>query len=145
MNLNRLIRRNRFKNRAKADKPAWQWPKFLADWRTYTRRAAILTLIIGALAALMWALDRPVQVISMDGAFQRVSPGQIEKAVAPYAHAGFMSADLDDIQRAVEAVPCTSPSSRRRRPRAGESRACSIPAANCSSGKRRTCRRNCLA
>jgi cell division protein FtsQ len=105
MNLNRLIRRNRFKNRAKADKPAWQWPKFLADWRTYARRAAILTLIIGALAALMWALDRPVQVISMDGAFQRVSPGQIEKAVAPYAHAGFMSADLDDIQRAVEAVP----------------------------------------
>ena len=53
----------------------------------------------------MWALDRPVQVISMDGAFQRVSPGEIEKAVAPYAHAGFMSADLDDIQRAVEALP----------------------------------------
>jgi len=30
----------------------------------------------------------------MDGAFQRVSPGQIEKAVAPFTHAGFMSADL---------------------------------------------------
>ena len=71
-------------------------------------RTAALALVLGfaALAAGgWWALDRPVQVISMDGAFQRVSPGQIEKAVAPYAHAGFMSADLDDIQRAVEAVP----------------------------------------
>jgi cell division protein FtsQ len=60
---------------------------------------------LGALAALTWALDRPVRVISMDGSFQRVSPGQIEKAVAPYAHEGFMSADLDAVQRAVEALP----------------------------------------
>jgi cell division protein FtsQ len=105
MNLNWLTRRNRFKNRAKFEKPKRQWPKFLAEWRAHARRAVLLTLTIGALGALTWALDRPVQVISMDGAFQRVSPGQIEKAVAPYAHAGFMSADLDDIQRAVEALP----------------------------------------
>jgi cell division protein FtsQ len=62
-------------------------------------------LVLAALATLTWALDRPVRVISMDGAFQRVSPGQIEKAVAPFAHAGFMSAKLDDIQRAVETLP----------------------------------------
>ena len=41
----------------------------------------------------------------MDGSFQRVSPGQIEKAVAPFSRTGFMSADLDAIQRAVEALP----------------------------------------
>ena len=105
MNLTRLLRRNRFKNRAKAEKPKRQWPKFVTEWRTHARRAAILLLTIGALGALTWALDRPVQVISMDGSFQRVSPGQIEKAVAPYAHAGFMSADLDAIERAVEALP----------------------------------------
>jgi cell division protein FtsQ len=105
MNLNWLIRRNRFKNRAKSEKPAWRWPAFMVEWRRYARRAAIVALTGGALAALAWALDRPVQVISMDGSFQRVSPGQIEKALAPYAHAGFMSADLDQIQRAVEALP----------------------------------------
>ncbi len=37
----------------------------------------------------------------MDGSFQRVSPGQIEKALAPFTQAGFLSADLDRIQRAV--------------------------------------------
>jgi len=105
MNLNWLIRRNRFKNRAKNDKPGWQWPAFALEWRKYARRAATVALTGGALAALAWALDRPVQVISMDGSFQRVSPGQIEKALAPYAHTGFMSADLDQIQRAVEALP----------------------------------------
>jgi cell division protein FtsQ len=105
MNLNWLIRRNRFKNRTKAEMPGWQWPAFVVEWRRYARRAAAVGLTCGAVAALVWGLDRPVQVISMDGSFQRVSPGQIEKALAPYARAGFMSADLDQIQRAVEAVP----------------------------------------
>src|SRR5271165_3110485 len=97
-----LGRRNRFKPRAQAEKPEPRWRLGLAEWRTYARRSAILMLTAGSLAALAWALDRPVRVISMDGSFQRVSPGQIENAVARYAHAGFMSADLEAIQRAVE-------------------------------------------
>jgi cell division protein FtsQ len=100
-----LTRRNRFKNRVKAEKPEWQWPKFILEWRMHARRAALLTLTLSAFTALAFALDRPVRVISMDGSFQRVSPGQIEKAVAPFAHAGFMSADLEAIERAVESVP----------------------------------------
>jgi cell division protein FtsQ len=106
LSLNRLLRRNRFKNRAApAEKTERKWPRFITEWRRYAKRAAIGAAAAGALTGLTWALDRPVQTISMDGSFQRVSPGQIEKAVAPYAHAGFMSADLDDIQRAVEALP----------------------------------------
>jgi cell division protein FtsQ len=73
--------------------------------RAFTRRAALLAAIMGSVGALAYALDRPISVISMDGAFQRVSPGQVEKAVAPFTHAGFLSADLDHIQRAVEQVP----------------------------------------
>jgi cell division protein FtsQ len=104
MNLNRLMRRNR-KNKPKAPKRGWQWPAFLTVWRIYARRAALLLLLIGGLSALAWSLDRPVRVISIDGSFQRVSPGQIEKAVAPFAREGFMSANLADIQRAVETLP----------------------------------------
>jgi cell division protein FtsQ len=107
MNLKSLMRRNRFKNKnkPKQEKAKWQLPGFLKDWRANLRRAALLLALGGALSALAWSLDRPVRVISMDGSFQRVSPGQIEKAVAPFAKQGFMSADLDDIQRAVEALP----------------------------------------
>jgi cell division protein FtsQ len=105
MKLNWLTRRNRYKNRVKVEKRKWQWPKFVLEWRTHARRAALVALTLSALTLLGFALDRPVRVISMDGSFQRVSPGQIEKAVYPYAHAGFMSADLEAIQRAVESVP----------------------------------------
>ena len=105
MNLNSVLRRNRFKSKPKVQKPKRQWPAVAIEWRRYARRAALLAFLVGGLAALTWALDRPVRVISMDGSFQRVSPGQIEKAVAPFSEAGFMSADLDAIQRAVEALP----------------------------------------
>ena len=105
MNLNFSLRRNRFKNKPKTDKPQWKWPAFVVQWRSYARRATVLAAVVTGLAALLWAMDRPVRVISMEGCFQRVSPGQIEKAVAPFAQAGFMSADLDGIQRAVESLP----------------------------------------
>jgi cell division protein FtsQ len=98
-------RRNRFKSKAKPKKSSWKWPAIFREWRVYARRGALLLVLVGALGALTWALDRPVRVISIDGSFQRVSPGQIEKAVAPFANQGFMSADLADIQRAVETLP----------------------------------------
>ncbi len=105
MNLTLSLRRNRFKNKPRVEKPRWEWLSRGIEWRSYARRAALLVLGVAGLATLAWALDRPVRVISMDGSFQRVSPGQIEKAVAPFSQAGFMSADLDGIQRAVETLP----------------------------------------
>ena len=105
MNLQWLTRKNRFKKPAKAARKPWQWPGIVRNWRVYARRAAVVCLSVGGLAGLTWALDRPIRVISMDGAFQRVSPGEVERAVMPYAQAGFMSADLDRIERAVESVP----------------------------------------
>src|ERR1700720_391953 len=98
-------RRNRFKSKAAPEKSRFKWAGVLVQWRVYARRGALLLVLVGALSALTWALDRPVRVISIDGSFQRVSPGQIEKAVAPFANQGFMSADLADIQRAVESLP----------------------------------------
>ena len=103
--MNLLWRRNRFKSKATPKKSRWKWPAFLVQWRLYTRRAALAVALVGSLSARAWALDRPVRVISIDGSFQRVSAGQIEKAVAPFATQGFMSADLSDIQRAVESLP----------------------------------------
>jgi cell division protein FtsQ len=107
MNPNFLFRRNRFrpKNKPKTQQRGWHWPAFFAQWRTYARRAALLFSIAASLSALTWALDRPIRTVSIDGSFQRVSPGQIEQAVTPFAREGFMSTNLDDIQRAVEALP----------------------------------------
>ncbi len=103
-----IFRRNRFKKRvpARASAPRAALVALAKiDWRRHLRKGAVLAGLAACLGTLSWALDRPVHAISMDGTFQRVSPGQIEKAVAPYLQAGFMSADLDAIQRAVEKLP----------------------------------------
>jgi cell division protein FtsQ len=105
MSLQSLSRRNRFKKHTSPERAPLAWPAFIGNWRRQARRAALVVLGGGALAALLWGLDRPIRTISMDGTFQRVSPGEVQKAVAPFAHAGLISADLDRIQRAVEAVP----------------------------------------
>ena len=64
MNLQGITRRNRFKKRAAEEKPRWDWRKLAERSRIYARRSALLGGSIAALAALTWALDRPIRVIS---------------------------------------------------------------------------------
>jgi cell division protein FtsQ len=94
---------NRFKAKPKPVKKKFRLPQI--DWKSYARRGALVGIVAGSLIALSWVLDRPIRVISIDGSFQRVSPGQVEQVAAPYLKAGFMSADLDAVQRAVETLP----------------------------------------
>jgi len=93
---------NRFKAKAKPEKRRFKLPQI--DWIGYARRGAVVGILVCSLVALSWALDRPIRLISIDGSFQRVSPGQVEQVAAPYLKAGFMSADLDAVQRAVETL-----------------------------------------
>lgn len=95
---------NRFKAKAKPVKRSW-WRLPEIDWRLHARRVAVLGILICSLIALSFILDRPIRVMSIDGSFQRVSPGQVEQAAAPFLKAGFMSADLDAVQRAIETLP----------------------------------------
>jgi cell division protein FtsQ len=100
-------RRNRFKappRRGAPAKPARLVP-LLGALRAHAAKAGLALAAVVALAALTLVLDRPVASIAMDGRFERVSPGEIERAVRPFMHAGLLSADLDAIQRAVEALP----------------------------------------
>ena len=102
---NWLRRRNRFKAARRADRKKWSWPLLAVDWRAYAHRLTLVVCIGACLAALTWACNRPLRVIAMDGNFQRVSPVEIEKVVAPYLNTGFMTVDLAGIEHAVETVP----------------------------------------
>lgn len=102
---NWLRRRNRFKDRKQGTRGRWRLPRIAIDWRGLAHRIALVASIVACVAALAWVCNRPLRVIAMDGNFQRVSPVQIEKAVAPYLNAGFMTVDLAGIQRAVETIP----------------------------------------
>ena len=102
---NWLRRRNRFKNSQRDAARKLSLPRLAVDWRSLAHRVALVACIGACLAGLTWACNRPVRVIAMDGNFERVSPVQIEKVVAPYLNTGFMTVDLAGIQRAVETVP----------------------------------------
>lgn len=95
---------NRFKAKPKpAKRPWWRLPAI--DWKLHARRVAVVGILICGLVGLSWVLDRPISMMSIDGSFQRVSPGQVEQVAAPLLKAGFMSADLDAVQRAIEMLP----------------------------------------
>ena len=98
-------RRNRFKKPKSRALPAWRRLPALVNWAALARRGALVALVAACLAGLTWALNRPMSSVAIDGSFQRVSPLDVEKAVAPYLSSGFMSANLDAIQRAVEQIP----------------------------------------
>jgi cell division protein FtsQ len=68
-------------------------------------RVVTLIAACAVLVAVGWVLDRPIKKVEVDGAFQRVSPADIEQALAPLRGMGFLSADLAALQRALAAIP----------------------------------------
>jgi cell division protein FtsQ len=74
------------------------------DWRAIGTGAAVLAG--GAVAALLliFALDRPVQRVLLEGPFQRVSPTEVEGAIAKSAAGGLASVDLARIRGRIENI-----------------------------------------
>jgi hypothetical protein len=68
---------NRYKPKAKPARKAWRLPQI--DWKLHARRVAVIGILVGSLVGLSLILDRPIRVMSIDGSFQRVSPGQVEQ------------------------------------------------------------------
>jgi cell division protein FtsQ len=94
---------NRPRNRRREEK-SWQWPE--VDWRRAARIGAALAAV-GLLGLLVTrALDEPIDQVTLEGRFQRVSPLELEQAVRKRVDgAGLVSVDLAALQRSVEALP----------------------------------------
>ncbi len=72
--------------------------------RVVLTRTAALLAVCGVLLSVVWLLDRPIKRVEVGGAFQRVSPADIEQAIAPFRGAGFLSVDLDALAHALESI-----------------------------------------
>ena len=74
------------------------------DWRKVAIGAGVAAAL--ALVALLFALalDRPVRRVLVEGSFQRVSPPEIEAAVAEVARGGLASVDLDEVRERIERI-----------------------------------------
>ncbi|MFZ2508992.1 MAG: cell division protein FtsQ/DivIB [Steroidobacteraceae bacterium] len=77
--------------------PEIEWPR--------AGRLAGALLALAALATLLAiGLDQPVRSIVIDGPFQRVSAVEVEQAARGALRGGFVSANLDRLQSAVEGL-----------------------------------------
>ena len=94
-----LRRRNRRKkgNGRRFEMPKLAWPR--------AGRALGAIAAIAALAILLaLGLDQPVRSIVIDGPFQRVTAVEVQQAALGALRGGFVSADLDHLRKAVEAL-----------------------------------------
>lgn len=74
------------------------------DWRALGVGAGVVAGLLAVGWLLMLALDRPVRRVVVEGAFQRVSPPEIESAVAQVVQGGLASVDLGTVRAHIERI-----------------------------------------
>ncbi len=81
-------------------------------WRMPSIPFARISRVVIAVAVVLLSyrfsaalLDQPIQSITIDGPFQRVSALQIEEAISNELKAGFLSANLTEIQDRIVSLP----------------------------------------
>ena len=81
-------------------------PTLGAAWARRLRAALVLPLaaltLYGAFKGIQLALDQPVRELIVEGTFQRVTPIQVEAAIADGLTAGFMTVNLSELRERVQ-------------------------------------------
>ena len=81
-------------------------PTIGGAWLRRLRAALVLPivacLLYGAFKGVQLALDQPVRKLVVEGTFQRVTPIQVEAAVADGLNAGFMTVNLGALRKRVQ-------------------------------------------
>jgi cell division protein FtsQ len=97
-----MLRRSR--NRRRPSERSFKLPAI--NWRRLAAVLGALAAIGTGLVALALALDQPVREVSVEGSFQRVSPGDVERVVKAELHGtGLLSVDLAAVRRAIHKLP----------------------------------------
>ena len=94
-------KRNRNRTRPAGEEPGWV---DALNWRAILVVTGVTAACAVVVLSLGLALNRPVRRVLVQGAFQRVSPPEIESAVAEIARGGVASVDLEKIRARVEMI-----------------------------------------
>jgi cell division protein FtsQ len=99
-----MMRMRANRRKVKADRRAWSIPTITINWRAVLLPPAIVAFSFVALAGVKFLLDQPVRSLEIDGTFQRVTPIQVEAAVAGELDVGFLSLDLEAVRDRVRSL-----------------------------------------
>ena len=94
----------RARNRRKPRERSLRLPR--VNWRALGSWLGASAAVGAGAAAVIWALNQPVTTVSVEGRFQRVSPGDVERVVKGQVHgAGLLAVDLAAVRRAIHTLP----------------------------------------
>src|SRR5689334_1964435 len=96
---------NRRKNRRRqGEKRQWRLPQI--NWRRWLTSALSLVAIAGIVGVVAWALNQPIETVSISGSLQRVAAADVERAVKERVRGeGLVSVKLEDVRRAIDDLP----------------------------------------
>ena len=76
------------------------------NWRYLGAAAAVLVALGAAMTGAAALFNQPIQTVAVQGRFQRVAPGDVERVVKASLHgAGLLSVDLAAVRRALHTLP----------------------------------------
>jgi cell division protein FtsQ len=103
-----MIGRKQNRRRVESRLSRLKLPAIGLTWRKRARLALVLPLAAAALYGVLIGatalLDQPVRKLVVEGTFQRVTPIQVEAAVADNLGRGFMSLDLGRLRERVQTL-----------------------------------------
>ena len=90
-------------NRKRREEPRVSLPAI--PWVAVSSAIGVLVVAGGLVTAGRWLLNRPVESVVINGEFERVSADQLESVLRKAMGKGFLTADLDAIQKQVALLP----------------------------------------
>jgi cell division protein FtsQ len=94
---------SRPKNRKRVEQRKLALPA--VDWKRVGSALVGVAAVVGIGLTLALALNRPVRAVQVAGSFQRVQPQDVEKVVRDRLTGGFVTANLAELQDAIEHLP----------------------------------------
>ena len=92
-------------NRRKSDTTRLQWLRELG-WQRWSLLVGSSAAVIAASVALLWLVNRPIEHITVEGSFQRVSASELEKLARRHiAGAGLVSVNLAAVRSSLRQLP----------------------------------------
>lgn len=91
-------------NRRRAAKRTWEAPRIRINWRALSVPPLVIGALLASFALGRSLLDQPVRTLRVTGSFERLTPLQVEAAVADDLKQGFLTVDLDAVRDRVRAL-----------------------------------------
>jgi cell division protein FtsQ len=112
-NRRRLVFNRRNRKRKPQKKRQLNLP--VINWSQVFTLVAVGAVIVAGYVSTIWLMNRPIDAVVINGAFQRVSAIQLEEALARHVHTGFLSADLNAMRTQLIDIPWVANAAIRRR------------------------------